>query len=427
MQSFFTKTIWSVSLCFMMGLTLSIGPPSMAIAADTIKIGDLNPWSGPFASAGETWTKGVQFAVDEQNAKGGLLGKKIEAIYEDDEIKPDVATRKAKKLILEDKVDIISSGTGSHIAIALSKVARGYKKLYMNYGGMADIIQGKEFTPYAFRIFMGTYNTNSALAMTMAKEPYRRYYLICQDYAAGRDFARGFKEQLKKYLPEAKVVGEDFHPLGTKDFGPYISKVINAKADVIFTGNYGPDQTLLIKHARSMGLKHPFPFVSVFAYLPDSLRPVGDDMIGTYTVVPYSMWLNTPENKAMIAKYHEQHKNDKGFHTWWPSSLTGQTIFGWKMVFAAIEKAGSLDPEKFIPVFEGFEYETPAGLWKMRACDHQLVQPMFGGKIVGGDNPFYNGSIRPDVKFPWMGKDIRKFPAELVTIPATSDYNPRCK
>jgi len=428
MVKIFAKAIVSASMCFIVALALFTGAPSKAIGADTIKIGDLNPWSGPFAQAGRQWLAGIRFAVDEQNAKGGLLGKKIEIITEDDEIKPDVATRKAKKLILEDKVDFISSGTGSHIAIALNKVASGYKKIYINYGGMTDYIQGKEFTPYAFRVFMGIYNVNSALAMVMASKPYRRYYIINQDYAAGRDFARGFREQLKIYLPQAEIVGEDFAPLGTKDFAPYVTKVMAAKADVIFTGNYGSDLTLLIKQGRSLGLKQPFPFVCVFAAQDaNTSYEIKDDIVGIYTVQPYSLWVDTPENKQMVAKYHEQHKSDKDFDTWWPDSLIGSTILCWKMVFAAAEKAGSVDPDKFIKAFEGFSYQTPVGLWTMRTCDHQLMMPMFGGRMVAGENPFFNGSIRPDVKFPWLGKDIETFPASKVTIPATADYNPRCR
>jgi len=363
MVKIFAKTIVSASMCFIVALALFTGAPSKAIGADTIKIGDLNPWSGPFASHGRTWTVGIKFAMEEQNSKGGLLGKKIELIPEDNELKPDVATRRSKKLILEDKVDFISSGTGSHIAIAMTKVASGYKKIYINYGGMTDFIQGKEFTPYAFRVFMGTYNVNSALALMMASKPYRRYYFINQDYAAGRDFARGFREQLKIYLPQAEIVGEDFAPLGTKDFAPYVTKAMAAKADVIFTGNYGSDLTLLIKHARGLGLKQPFPFVCVFAAQDaNTSYELKDDLVGVYTVQPYSLWVDTPENKKMIAKYHAQHKGDKDFDTWWPDSLIGSTILCWKMVFAAVEKAGSVDPDKVIKAFEGFSYQTPVGL-----------------------------------------------------------------
>jgi ABC-type branched-subunit amino acid transport system substrate-binding protein len=129
------------------------------------------------------------------------------------------------------------------------------------------------------------------------------------------------------------------------------------------------------------------------------------------------MLVDTPENKAWIAKYHKQHKFDKLWKKW-PQTDSGATILGWQMVFAAIEKAGTLDPEKIIEALEGFRYKTPVGWWFMRKCDHQVILPMFGMVTNAGPNPYFH--------FPWYGPDIVRFSGEETAIPATSDYNPRC-
>jgi len=391
------------------------------MAADTIKIGLIDPYSGPFAISGRLHYLGIKFAVDEQNAKGGLLGKKIEIIKADSELKPDVATRKAKKLILEDKVNFIGGTAGSHIAIALNKVATEHKTIFINYAGTSDIIQGKEFSRYAFRVCQNAYNLTSALAQLMAAKPYRKFYIICQDYAWGHNAATAFKEQIKKHIPDAQIVGEDYHPLATKDFSPIIHKVIAGKADAIFTGNWGPDATLLVKQARSMGLKVPFPFVTTFGLVNPRLeQELGEDSVGLHCACAYTMRLDIPENKAMIAKYHAQpeHKNSKDFLDWWPVSTVAGIILGWNMAFAAAEKANSLDPETIIEAFEGMWYKTPVGWWFMRKCDHQVILPMYGGVVEAGKNPYYD--------FPWLGPDIIKFPAAESSIPPTSDYNRRC-
>jgi hypothetical protein len=120
----------------------------------------------------------------------------------------------------------------------------------------------------------------------------------------------------------------------------------------------------------------------------------------------------------MIAKYHEQHKNDEDMGTRWPDTLIGGAICGWQMVFAAVEKAESLDPEDIIEAFEGFRYKTPVGWWTMRKCDHQVLLPMFGIVIRPDPNPYWD--------FPWHGSDIVTFDAMETAIPPTSDYNPRC-
>jgi ABC-type branched-subunit amino acid transport system substrate-binding protein len=135
--------------------------------------------------------------------------------------------------------------------------------------------------------------------------------------------------------------------------------------------------------------------------------------------------VKTPENEEIIKKYHERHKDDKDFLTRWPTSDTSMTLLGWKMVFAAVEKAGSLDRGKIIETLENnFQWKSPVGLWTMRKCDHQVILPMFGGAIEGGPNPFYNGSIRPDVEFPWMGPNLVEISADKVALPPTAQYNP---
>jgi len=406
--------------CFILILTLFAGVPFGAMAADTVKIGNQQPMTGPMEAYGRAFAVGLQFVVDEQNAKGGLLGKKIEVITEDNEFKPDVGVRKAKKLVLENKVDFLANAMGSHIAIALNKVAAESKTLLFHYGAMTDGIMGKEFNRYTFRMTTSIYNLNVAQALLLATTPYRKLYSINMDFVAGHEGDRLSKELVKRYAPDATWVGTDFHPIGTKDFGPYITKIIASKADAIVSQTYGPDFINMVKTARAMGLKAPFPFFNNLAKHPYLLNDLKDDAVGIHWCHEYSLRVKTPENEEMIKKYHEQHKEDKDFLTWWPSSDTSMAILGWKMVFAAVEKAGSLDPEKIIETFENnFQWKSPVGLWTMRKCDHQVILPVYGGVIEGGPNPFY--------KFPWAGPKVIQFPAEKVALPATPDYNPRCQ
>lgn len=401
--------------------------PFPAGAADTIKIGVVDVFSGPFSHSGPAITAGVKFTIDEQNAKGGLFGKKVELVIEDSEMKADVGLRKAKKLILEDKVDFLQVGTGSHIVIACLKLAETHKKILFTTHGAAHSITGPEFNRYSFRIGHHNYGYSAAMLNLLVKTPYRKFYLINMDFKAGRDFADEFRAAIKKYIPDAQIVGEDFPPLNNKDYAPYVTKVVNSKADAIITNNFGPDLTLLIKQSRALGLKVPFPFVAIFAAEPYFGIELKDDMVGNWGVALYDMRINTPENQEFIKAYHEQHKKDKDFNTWWPYGVIGQAYCGWKMALAGMEKAGALDTEKIITALEGFSYQTVVGEWKIRKCDHTAIYPMFGFQIEGGSNPYYNGSIRPDVKFPWYGPNYVTIPAEKVALPATADYNARCK
>ena len=420
------KMMGMYSVCFILIVMLFGGIPFEARAADTIKIGVLEALSGPLEFTGRFWLAAVQYAVDEQNAKGGFFGKKIQIITEDSEWKGDVTNRKGKKLIMEDKVDILASGGSAAVAIALNKIATNYKILNISYGATANEVQGSEFSRYAFRVSQNAHNIYAGMALLMGNTSYRKPYLLLPDYVFGYSSGESFKKGLKDYVPDAKIVGEDNIPVGTKDYAPYITKVIAAKADAIVTAMFAQDFINMVRQARTMGLKVPFPFFT-HQVEPYPLRDLGDDAVGLYTVTSYDMGVKTPENEEMVKRWHEKHKNDKDFLTWWPFGYCGQTVVGMKMAFAAIEKAGSLDPEKVIPVFEGFQYKSPVGLWTMRKCDHQVLIPMYGGVTrKSGENPYFNGGIRPDVKFPWLGPNLQMLPAEKIAIPATPNYNPRC-
>lgn len=421
-----TKTISVNIICLLLILTSSAGFPTKTMAADTIKIGFIDVLSGVFESSGRMFLEGVKFAVHEKNEKGGLLGKKIEVLTEDSELKPDVAIRKAKNLILGKNVDFLYHGIGTHVTLALSRVATEHKKILLT-GAVSEQITGREFSPYVFRVVNNNYGHTSALARFMATKPYRRFYVICQDYAFGHDAAKAFKEHLMIHLPGAQIAGEDYPPVGNKDFAPYINKIIAAKADAVFTGSWGADLTNLLKQSRSMGLKTPFPFVIATPIDPPAEYELGDNAIGIHSCYTADLRVKTPENEAFITRYHEMHKYDKDFTTWWPVTVIGTTYNEISMLLAAVEKAGTLNPEKIIETFENFEFKTNMGLYKMRKCDHQVLAPVYCGEVTADPNPWFNGSIRPDVKFHHWGPEVKMFSAMEVAIPATPDYNPRCR
>jgi branched-chain amino acid transport system substrate-binding protein len=427
MKRVFPISIGIIFICFLMILSCTpsgqksadpylTGNKSTAEEAEKIKIGLVGPFSGIFKYVALYYYEKIEFAVQEQNAKGGLLGRKIEIIREDSELRADVAARKAEKLIIEKNVTFITAIEGSHATIALNRAATQYRTIFINSIGSADRIQGKEFSRYAFSIGANNYTQTTTLTRLMATKPFRKYYIVSPDYDYGHDLANAFKKQIKKHIPDARIVGEDYHLLGTRNFNFYIDNVKAAGADAVFSGSFASDLGQLVRQSRRQGLKAPFPFVTPGGpILGEFARK--EDGAGIYTTAGYSMMVDTPENKAWIAKYQRRHKFDSMWKKW-PATDAGATILGWQMFFAAVEKAGSFDPEKIIAAFEGFRYKTPVGWWHMRKCDHQVMLPMFGMVTKAGQNPYF--------PFPWYGPDIVQFSAEETAIPATRDHNPRC-
>ena len=424
MKRWLGRSIKIVTICSMVALIISIVGLSGAYAKETVKIAIFDPQSGPAESAGRFYIAGTRFAVEEQNAKGGLLGRQIELFAEDGEMRADVAIRKAKKLILKKKINFMGGGASDAIGIALNQLATDYKVIHVNYTAQAMELNGVEFSRYGFRTMQSMHNLVNAMALTVAEKGYKRFYTMAFDLLPGHQHVDFFIKAIKKHIPDAEFVGEEYFPMGNKDFGPYISKMLAANPEVVMLGAFGTDMINMIKQSRKLGYKGKF--LNHAAVDPYLMKELGDQGEGIYYAIDYSMDVKTPANEQLVKDWHAKHKSDEDFYLWWPFGQTGQTVIGWRMIFAAVEKAGSLDPEKIIETLEGFRYESAVGPLEMRACDHQVLLPMFGGEMKVGKNAYFNGSIRTDVDFPWES-EIMTFSPESVAFDATEDYNPRCK
>src|SRR5512139_2746469 len=244
---------WKSLIPVILGITILIA--GQAWAADTVNIVMIDPISGPMKDVGDRSVWGVQFAVDEINAAGGLLGKQVKLMPEDSQLKPDVAARKATKAIMQDGAQFIFQLTSTAVAQALMDVAEKNKVIYLNLGAESDFLTGKNFNKYSFRTCFTTTNPASAYAEFFKTKLWRKFYLMNQDYAFGHAVADDFKKVTQKEIPDAKIVGVDFAPIGHKDFGPFISKILASGAEIIFTGNYGTDLINLVKQGAQMGIK----------------------------------------------------------------------------------------------------------------------------------------------------------------------------
>ncbi len=180
-------------------LALAFVSPAL-MAEDKIVFGVIEPLSGPFKDVGDRYVNAVKFAVEQINAEGGLLGKKVVTIVEDNALKPAISTRKAKKLILKHGAKFIMTGTGSHNTLAIAKVAKKYKVINLSYGTEAAKITGSEFTRYTFRTCLNTDQHSAAIVIYMTKKfpELKKYYIICQDYAFGHEAAEGFRKKFEQ-------------------------------------------------------------------------------------------------------------------------------------------------------------------------------------------------------------------------------------
>jgi branched-chain amino acid transport system substrate-binding protein len=415
MKHQFFRTGSIVAACVFLTMVLCGMVPQQAMAEGKIIFGVVEPLSGVMKDVGDRYLNAVQFSAKKLNEHGGLLGKEVVVIGEDGGLKPDISTRKATKLILEDKADFIMTGTGSHISLAMMKVAKRYNKVFLTYGTEAASITGSEFNEYMFRSCLNTDQHSAAVMAYFAKHTdFKKFYILCQDYAFGREAAEGFKKKMNT-IPGAELVGEDFHPIGLKDFAPYISKVMASGAQVVLTGNYGPDLDNLIKTGAALGWK----CITGNYFLNDPIRmeAVKDAAIGSVTADSYMITIDNPENNAFVEEWHKVYK-DRDIGLQYPVISMGRAYWAIQWLGDVIKKAKSTDAEKIIKAWEGAEFEMPWGKVTMRACDHQMITPGVAA-VVQAKSKFFPG-------LPYVGKPFI-IPADAITVPPAETGNPRCK
>ncbi|MCP4577711.1 MAG: ABC transporter substrate-binding protein [Deltaproteobacteria bacterium] len=367
----------AVSLAMVMGFCFV----TQAQAKDEIKLAVVEPLSGTFKDIGDRYLEGVEYAVQVINEKGGLLGKKVKIYAIDSELKPDIATRKAKKLILKEDVKYFMAGTGSSVGAAMSALALKSNVLMTSYGMEAASLTGGKCNKNFFRTICNSDTHSYALAAWVAKSGAKKVFGIAQDYSFGHEAMSAFVKKLNELNPSVKMVGKIFHKIGEKDFAPYVSQIINSGAEIVFTSNWGSDLTLLLKQAKPLGLKAKF--VCYFLNDETAIQSVANDaaVMGSVTGEVYMLTIPLPANKEFVEGFHKA----KGHYPSWLRGKSYQATMFWAK---AVEKAGTDDVDAVRKAWEGLSYDGPSGTWYMRPCDHQAQVPIWIAEIVK-ENPFY--------------------------------------
>lgn len=392
----------------------------------SIKIGVIEPLSGPVTYVGELFVAAARFGAYKLNQAGGVLGRQVEIVPADSELKPDVATRRANDLLYREKVDILAVGPGSAVAKAVSQVANRNRKIFITYASEASELTGEEFLDTTFRCCLNTDMHSRMLAVyftRIAKQKPTRFYLLNEDYNFGHACAEGFKKAFDKVkAPNQSIVGEEYHPLQkVQDFGPYVTKVMASGAEVVITGDWGQDLRLLLQQGKSLGWK-----VKTGEYYlndPIVLQAVKEAAVGHITADVYHVTLDTPENRAYIREWRD-HYPDAPISYKYPDLVVSHTVNAILWIGDVIKRAGTLDTAKLIHTWEGARFAAIWGDVEMRACDHQMQSPGFVSEVLDPEQiPAeirYFGSA-----FPYIGKPTRISKEELSVLPKDTG-NPRC-
>jgi branched-chain amino acid transport system substrate-binding protein len=392
-----------------------------------IKIGLLEPLSGPVAYIGEGNSAAFRFGADRLNAAGGVLGRKVEIVTADSELKPDVATRRANDLVLGDKVDFLAVNTGSNIAKAVSQVASQSKKIFFSTGTEAAELTGEEFFDTTFRCCLNTDMHSAELAIyftKLAPQKYTKFYLLNQDYNFGRAAADGFKKKFNKIKTAGQsIVGDEYHPLQkVQDFAPYITKIMASGAEIVMTGDWGQDLRLMLQQGAALGWK-----VKVGNYFlddPTVVKAVGKPAVGHITADAYLCTLDNAENREFVKAWRARYP-DAPISYKYPALTSARCANAVLWLGDVIKRVGSVETDKVIKGWEGSKFKTVWGAEvEMRACDHQMLTQGYVAEVL--DPEKIPQEIRYfGTEFPYIGKPTLIAKDDL-TVPPKETGNKRC-
>lgn len=348
-----------------------------ALAADPVKIGVVTPLSGTYAPIGQQVRWGLELAAKEINEKGGIAGRQIQLLFEDEEANPSVAVQKAEKLFQVEKVDFLTGTVNSGSTLAVGQLAERNSKLIATTVSFADSITGDQCSPNVFRVNARASQQATALAVWLAKEkPKANVFYLGPDYVMGRSTVAAFKEAAQKIGAASK--GEVFAPLDAKDYTQYFGQIRAAQPDVIYTSVAGNDTVRLFTQMQDFGLLPKITVIGASGTVTSqNIEAMGKAAEGFVTGVGYSPLIDTPENKTFVAAFRAANKTDP--------DLYGADSYGLLFAYkAAVEKAGSTDTEKVRGTMRGLSWMTPQGEKTIRAGDHQASQAMYAVKVKGG-------------------------------------------
>ena len=353
-KKIFLTVILSVLTSFCLCLTSSQGV--FAQAKKPIKVGYVDTMSGPFGSSGTEGLKGFKMAAEEINAMGGILGRAIEVLVEDDEVKTEIAARKARKLILENKVELLHGVSTTGGTLALNEIATQYKVLHINSeaDGVATL---KGMSPY--NLNTGLYTHEAGLAMVLAlmekypRKDIKRWFMWLEDTAFGHELTDAVKEAVKKYLPEAEIVGEDVHPLGEKDFSTRISKALATNPQVMCNTDWLADVATFVRQAKPYGFFEKVPIFLSGGYSTDTMTTLGKEMVPCDALV-FSCNPFIPENQDFFNKFVKRYNDIPKFE------YVGGYYDALYLYKTGVERSKSFDPLKITKALANSKVKLPA-------------------------------------------------------------------
>ncbi|MBU0732724.1 MAG: ABC transporter substrate-binding protein [Proteobacteria bacterium] len=352
------KRFWVAAIVPFIALMLVIP----AMAEDKIVIGSLSPLSGAYASLGEDFMRGANYAVEEVGGK--VIGKPIELMFIDTEVKPGVAARKVREAVDSKGVKFFTGCASSGVALAVSQVAME-KEAVFNTSVGADAVTGSKCNRFTFRWSIPTYGAVQQTVKPLIKKfpEAKRWYTITPDYVFGHSLLNNAKAVFKEFGVEH--VGNDMHPIGHTEFSSFITKAMAAKADFVVFFNFGKDTINALKQANNFGLTKKAKILVAWSSGLRDIEEIGPESCeGVYFGCQFWHDVNVPLTKKLCDVWKKKYNR-------FPSYPEASAYIMTKMEIMGIQKAGTTDTAAVVKALEGMQYDGITGVEEIQAFDHQ--------------------------------------------------------
>jgi branched-chain amino acid transport system substrate-binding protein len=344
-------------------------PAVLAASTGPIKLGVLLPYSKVYQQLGEDITNGMTLYFESTGFKAG--GRPITMIREDEEIDPQVALRKGRKLIESDNVEIIAGLVASPSAVALRDVVHNSKTLLVIANAGANVVTRARRSPYIFRASFSNWQTSYPIGKWFYDNVARSCLAGAADYAAGHEDIDAFKES---YLAAGgKVVAEVYPPLNNTDYGPYVAQMQKAKPEAIFVFFAGSDAARFVTQGAQFGLFKDARLAGPgFLVEEDVLPAQGRNALGAYSCLHWALTLQTPENLAFTRAYRARWKRDATVY-----ALQGYDTA--RVIVEALNVTGgdTTNKPRLIEAMAGVRFISPRGPISFDPETHNVIQTVY--------------------------------------------------
>jgi urea transport system substrate-binding protein len=345
--------------------------PPATDAGDTIKVGILHSLSGTMAISEVSVKDAEMLAIEEINASGGVLGKKIEPIIEDGASDWPKFAEKANKLLQNDHVATVFgcwTSASRKAVLPVFEANNGLLWYPVQYEGM-------EASPNIFYTGAAPNQQIVPAVEWLLQNKGKKFFLLGSDYVFPRTANKIIKAQLKAMGGE--LIAEEYTPLGHTDYSTIVNKIKAAKPDVVFNTLNGDSNVAFFKQLKDAGITAKDLTTCSVSVAEEEIRGIGAENIKGHLVSwNYYQTTDTPENTAFVKKYKEKYGENRVTDD--PIEAAYIQVYLWA---EAVKKAGSTDVDKVKEAAKGLEYQAPEGLVKIEGENQHLWKPVRIGEV----------------------------------------------